>query len=61
LLGKFDSSGDEIHVKQEKTLDYGQLKKVKKHLSQHELWDKQTNLHKDVNFNLPPLLGMSSL
>ncbi|XP_060583386.1 uncharacterized protein LOC132739651 [Ruditapes philippinarum] len=56
-ISKFDSSGDEIHVKQEKTLDDGQLKKVKKHLSQHELWDKQTNLHKDVSFNLPPLLG----
>lgn len=49
--------GDEGCVNYEHTLDPRRFQKVKEHLSQHKLWSKQSALQKDVDFQLPPLLG----
>ncbi|XP_053406122.1 DNA polymerase subunit gamma-1-like [Mercenaria mercenaria] len=56
-ISTVDNTGQEIYVSQERTLDEKKLEKVKKHLSDHELWNKQIVLQKDINFDLPPLLG----
>jgi lipopolysaccharide assembly outer membrane protein LptD (OstA) len=40
-----------------RVMDQAKFEKVKKHLSDHKLWDKQVQVRKDVDFELPPLKG----
>lgn len=49
--------GDQEHSTQYPTMSRACFEKVKKHLTDHKLWDKQVQLRKDVEFQLPPLKG----
>lgn len=57
VSGSDEGSKDE-NVTYVQTLDKNHKHAVRKHLSEHDLWNKPTAIKKDVDFKLPQLLGM---